>query len=177
LESRYFSMLPSSSRIFGVLLCLPVATIIGVSQAEAAKAQAVNPVEAPYTEQELQPFEEEIEESLPPKLPEESRDNFNLWSEDEYDVFGSDDFAEIEDYETDIYEEQPGPADGRYEIYDADEDDGEGVVNNDPFSTNESEDDLNIYEDNDLYDDDADDMYDTYEGLGDDNYDIIDDGV
>jgi len=49
-------------------------------------------------------------------------------------------------------------------------------VNNDPFSTNESEDDLYIYEDNDLYDDDADDMHDTYEGLGDDNYGIIDDG-
>jgi len=72
LESRNFSIFPSSSRIFGVLLCLPVATLLGVHQAESAHAQATNPVEAPYTEQELEPYEEEIEASLPPELPEAS---------------------------------------------------------------------------------------------------------
>jgi hypothetical protein len=102
-----------------------------VSQVSTAVAQTFEPAEAPFTEEELEPHEEAIEESIPSELPEEPRDDFNLWSEDEYDFFESDDFVEIEGYETDIYEELPGPADGSYEVYDADEDDDGGVVDND----------------------------------------------
>lgn len=117
MKNQYFSAFPRSSRIFGFLLWLPIATVIGVSQTNAAVAQVLDPAEAPFTEQELEHYEEDIEESLPPALPEAPEIEFSIWSEDEYDVFESDDFAIFEGYDADLYDEQPGPADGDYEVY------------------------------------------------------------
>jgi hypothetical protein len=171
LKNRYLSFLPTGSSVLPMLLCLPIATVIGVSQTEAVGAQSLGNPEAPFTEEELEPVEEDIEMSIPDNT-EETENFFNLWSEDEYDVFQSDDFAEIEGYETNVYDEVPGPADGEYDVYREDAEPQEGVVNNDPFDINESDDALNIYEDNDLYDDDANDLYDVHEGLGDDSDEI-----
>ncbi|MGB3308941.1 MAG: hypothetical protein WBG32_15320 [Nodosilinea sp.] len=101
-------------------------------------AQALAQPEAPFTEEELESVEAEIEESIPPALEDPRGSfNFNIWSEDEYDVFESDDFVINTDYETDVYDEQPGPADGSY-TNSADD----VNVNNDPFNTSDREDDL-----------------------------------
>jgi hypothetical protein len=109
---------------------------MGIGMPTAAMAQAPAQPEAPFTEEELEPIEAEIEESIPPAL-EDSRSNFNIWSEDEYDVFESDDFVINTDYETTVYDEQPGPADGNY-TNSADDID----INDDPFNTGDREDDL-----------------------------------
>ncbi|MGB3200878.1 MAG: hypothetical protein WBA99_08245, partial [Nodosilinea sp.] len=84
----------------------------------------------------LEPIEAEIEASIPPAL-DDSRSTFSIWSENEYDVFESDDFRINTDYETDFYDEQPGPADGSY-FSDANDMD----VSDDLFNTGDREDDL-----------------------------------
>ncbi|MGG6241041.1 hypothetical protein ACQ4N7_20655 [Nodosilinea sp. AN01ver1] len=126
---------PAGSTFFGLLLGLPVATLMGLGMPTAAVAQTSAP-EAPFTDEELEPVETEIEESIPPAI-EDSRNTFNVWSEDEFDVFESDDFVINTDYEADFYEEQPGPADGNY-VNDADDID----ISNDPFNAGDRENDL-----------------------------------
>ncbi|PSR19428.1 hypothetical protein C8255_02135 [filamentous cyanobacterium CCP3] len=126
---------PAGSTFFGLLLGLPVAALMGFGTPTAALAQDPAP-EAPFTEAELEPIEAEIEESIPPAL-DESRSTFNTWSEDEYDFFESDDFRINTDYETDFYDEQPGPADGSY-LNGADDID----TSDDPFNTGKSENEL-----------------------------------
>lgn len=125
---------PAGSTLFGLLLGLPIVLVSGIGMSTAAVAQTSDQPEAPFTEEELEPIEAEIENSLPPAL-EDSRDYFRIWSEDEYDVFESDDFVINNDYQTDIYDEQPGPADGNY-TNSADDID----IGDDSFSTGEPED-------------------------------------
>lgn len=104
---------PAGSTLLGLLLGLPLALAASMGGCTAAVAQTPDQPEAPFTEAELEPIEAEIEDSLPP-AQEGPRDYFRIWSENEYDVFESDDFVINNDYETDIYDEQPGPADGSY---------------------------------------------------------------
>ncbi|MBE9108029.1 hypothetical protein IQ273_01135 [Nodosilinea sp. LEGE 07298] len=92
METQNAPFRPAGSTFFGLLLGLPLATLMGIGMPTAAMAQAPAQPEAPFTEEELEPIEAEIEESIPPAL-EDSRSNFNIWSEDEYDVFESDDFV------------------------------------------------------------------------------------
>jgi hypothetical protein len=63
LKNRYLSFLPTGSSVLPMLLCLPIATVIGVSQTEAVGAQSLGNPEAPFTEEELEPVEEDIEMS------------------------------------------------------------------------------------------------------------------
>ncbi|PSN14495.1 hypothetical protein C7293_11530 [filamentous cyanobacterium CCT1] len=134
MEAQNIPFLSAGSTFFGLLIGLPVATVMGIGMPTAALAQAQP--EAPFTEAELEPIEAEIEESIPPAL-EDSRSTFNIWSEDEYDVFESDDFRINTDYETDFYDEQPGPADGGY-LYGADDIN----IGDDPFNRGDRESEL-----------------------------------
>ena len=135
METQNIPFLSVGSTFFGLLVGLPVATVMGIGMPTAALAQAPAQPEAPFTEAELEPIEAEIEESIPPAL-DESRSTFNIWSEDEYDIFESDDFRINTDYETDFYDEQPGPADGSY-LYGTDDVD----ISDDPFNAGDREND------------------------------------
>lgn len=141
METRNDPFLTAGSKFFSLLLGIPMATVIGASvmgvMPTAAVAQAPTQPEAPFTEAELEPIEAEIEESIPPALEDSRSSFFNVWSEDEYDVFESDDFVINTDYEADFYDEVPGPADGSYL------NDMNGInIGDDPFNTGDREDDL-----------------------------------
>lgn len=103
------------------LLSLPKATI-GLTVAIAASlaggpawAQSYPNVEPPYSEQELEPIETDINQSVETDEPEastlpEAFDDINIYSEDEYDIYeGIDAFERRErPDQPDLYDEQPG---------------------------------------------------------------------